>query len=106
MANRIVAAIAAREAKLRDKFADGIGLNGEPIDDLHETLEISWQDFVGFQGAQARAHVSGRITSDEAATIYAVLGGEVYRDGWPDGTSLATKLVITQVMGELIGVRA
>ena len=30
------------------------------------------------------------------------LGGETFQPNWPKGTSLATKVAITQVMGELL----
>jgi hypothetical protein len=103
MGNRIEACIERYEDRLRKQGP--IGLNGVPVESLHESNALTFQDFVDYQNAQTRAHASGRITTEEAATVYASLGGEVYRGDWPEGTSLATKLTITQLVGELLGVK-
>jgi hypothetical protein len=78
------------------------GLTGKPVDHLHEDLAISMAEFVAYQNAQTRAHVEGRITTEEASTLYMALGGETYHGDWPKRTPLATKIVVTQVMHELI----
>ena len=104
MSNRVITAIERCETKLRTQFADGVGLNGKPIDSLHEGMALSFADFTGYQGAQSRAYASGKLTADEANTIYQALGGDVFAGDWPESTSLAVKLVVTQVVGELLGV--
>ena len=46
----------------------------------------------------------GILNTDEALTIYNALG-EYHNDengGWQDGVSLATKVIITQAVGELL----
>ena len=101
--NRITVAISRNEAKL--KSMNGIGLNGKSIDSLHESMALSFDDFFGYQNAQAAAFASGKLTFEEAQTVYAALGGESFACDWPTGTSLSTKLVITQLMCELLKVK-
>ena len=103
MSNRIVDGIINAEKKIEN--LNGIGLNGTPIDELD--VSLSFEEFFAFQTAQSQAFASGRLTEDEAQLIYNSLGGEIHsseEDGWPKETSLATKLVITQVCAELMGI--
>jgi len=104
MANRIAQAIARTDAKLAGM--NGVGRDGTSLADLDAKMDLSMGDFVGYQNAQASAFAGGKLNLDEARSIYRVLGGEVYHGDWPAGTSLATKLVITRVVGELLGVAA
>jgi hypothetical protein len=103
MGNRIEACIERYEERIRKQGP--VGLNGVPVESLHESNALSFQEFVDFQSLQSRAHASGKITTAEASTVYASLGGEVYRGDWPEGTSLATKVAINQLMAELLGVK-
>jgi len=106
MENRIAAAIGRYQQRI-DGFGgeDGVGLNGQRVGDMHAGMALSLQEFVAFQNAQARAHATGRLSTDEATVIYRALGGEVYQGDWPADTPLATKVTLTQVMGELLAVR-
>lgn len=94
----------ARAQKRIDAFGgeSGMGMNGKPIASLHETNALTLADFLAFQNLQASAHVMGRITTEEAMTVYHALGGEAFIGDWPKGTSLATKIAITRLMGELL----
>ena len=101
--NRIAAAIGRYNAKIEAMGGeDATGLNGKRIGDLHADMALSLSEFVSFQNLQAQAHASGRITMGEAQLIYMALGGEAYQGDWPEGTSLATKVTITQIMEELL----
>ena len=104
MANRILASVARYQSRIDGFGGDetGIGMTGQPISALHEDMKLSLIEFVSFQNAQAHAFASGRITQEEATTIYRALGGEVFVDDWPKGTSLAMKLTITSLMGQLL----
>ena len=101
--NRIAAAIGRYQARI-DGFGgeDAVGLNGKRIGDMHADMALSFQEFVAFQNAQAHAHASGKLSSDEEMTVYRALGGEVYQGDWPEGTTLAAKVTLTQLMSELI----
>ena len=67
--NRITAAIGRYQARI-DGFGgeDAVGLNGKRIGDMHADMALSFQEFFAFQNAQARAHASGKLSSDEAMT--------------------------------------
>ena len=80
-------------------------VRGNPgLDKLQGTMAIDFQEHVAYQNAQAQAHASGKLTLEEAHIAYRALG-ELHNDGnegWAAGTDLATKVVVTQLMGELI----
>ena len=99
--NRIAEAIEATEAKISE--LDGVGVNGKPLSDLDTDLQFD--EFCAFQNAQSRAFAGGKIGMDEAQLLYRSLGGEMHHDGdgWPTDTSLATKIVVTKVCAELMG---
>ncbi len=103
MPNRILA-VAAKNQSVIDGLGGetGIGLTGKPIAALHEDMKLSLVEFVSFQNAQAHAFASGRITQEESTTVYRALGGEGFGGDWPKATSLAMKITITTLMGQLI----
>jgi hypothetical protein len=57
-----------------------------------------------YQEAQARAHASGLLTTDEAMIVYRALGevGSASNGGWAADTDLPTKVSVTLLMGELV----
>ena len=86
------------EVKLEDKDA-------ETIASLGKSCAIDSLDHASYQGAQSSAFVSGRITEDDAQIAYTSLG-EVYNEsngGWAQGTTIARKIAVTQMVAELIG---
>ena len=100
MANRIADLIGRNEARIAD--LNGVGVDGRPVESLHDEMKLSLEEFVQFQNMQASAFVQGLLTTEEAQTVYIALGGECFSPDWPEGTSLGTKTAITQVMLELI----
>ena len=103
MSNRVLTAIERR----REQLARGVKPDGTPItgdmEAAERSLDNTFADHAAYQTAQSRAHATGKITTDEAMTIYMALGEVPAADGWAAGTDLATKIVVTQVIGELIG---
>ena len=98
--NRVSSAITRydeRVAKL-----NGVGLNGKPVDSLHEAMRLTHRDFVDYQYVQAQGHALGIISPAEAQTIYLALGGEVYHPDWSSGTSIGAKTAITQFISEIL----
>lgn len=82
--------------------------NGEPITaDLvafEKSLDNSLAEVFTYQNLKSRAQVMGKITVEEAQVIYRALGGEVPSpNGWGADTDLATKVVVTSVLGALAG---
>jgi hypothetical protein len=84
----------------------GIKPDGTPITaDLAQAernLDLTFEEHYEFQQTQVWAYVTGLINVDEAQTIYAALGEVPAADGWADTTDLASKLVITVLMGEIL----
>lgn len=103
MPNRVVASIARMEERIKE--LNGVGLNGKPLDEFRKEKHLDMGEFVSYQNLQARAFSSGLLNMEEATTIYNILGGEVFKGDWPDGTSLASIIVVEQVMGELLGIK-
>ena len=67
---------------------------------LSEALRLDLSEVVGWQTAQAEAHAGGTLSTEDAQVIYHAIG--------PTGANLqrqtlATRLVITQVMQTLLG---
>lgn len=107
--NRVQAAIDRYEERIRGFGGEerGVGKDGTPLRELRAKQALTMQEFVHYQNTQAVAFHSGRLSYEEAQTLYSALGGESYAgtpDGWPAGTSLATIMTVTQVVGELMGV--
>jgi hypothetical protein len=71
---------------------------------MDDTMALTVHEHAEFQKQQARANAMGTLNTDEALTIYNALGEWHNADngGWQDGVSLATKVIITQAMGELL----
>lgn len=107
--NRIAEAI----AKVRESIASGRKVDGSgPIDagsltSLEATLAVDFTEHAAYQDAQAWAHVSGILTTEEAQVIYRALGevGAPSNGGWAAGTDLATKVVVTEVIGSILRVK-
>ena len=108
-ANRIDAAIGRQQDRIDKLVESGIDLKGRPIakslENMDETLAITVQEHDSFQNQQAQANALGKLNTDEALTIYTALGEYHYPEngGWQPQVNLATKAIITQVVGELLG---
>jgi len=107
--NRVQAAIERYEERIKGMGGEecGVGKDGTPFRDLRAKQALTLAEFIHYQNTQAAAFASGRLSYEEAQTLYGALGGESYTgppDGWPAGTTLATILTVTQVIGELMGV--
>jgi hypothetical protein len=101
-ANRLSIAIAATRKRIAER------LDTAGVARLDSGMAVTWADHAAYQNAQARAHVLGTLTTEEALVIYAALGeiGDPANGGWAGRTDLATKVVVTQVIGELISAGA
>lgn len=105
MANRVEDhAATVREAIASGRKVDGSGPIGDTAA-LDAELAVTFAEHAAYQDAQARAHLNGVITTDEAQTIYRALGeyGSEANGGWSKGTDLALKVTVTTVIGQLLG---
>jgi len=95
--NRVARAIADIRGRLEV-------LEPEKRTALNETLALENGEHFRFQNLQAEAHAMQKLTTDEALIVYESLGelGDLENGGWASGTDLATKIVVTQLMGELL----
>jgi len=96
--------------KRRRQLGSGLKPDGTPITadivEFEQSMAIDLMEFVAFQNIKSRAQLRGILTLDEAMTVYAALGeGWGSNGGWAASTDLATKVVITQLMGELLAQR-
>lgn len=95
--NRIGKAIDATRAKLEE-------LNAVARDELDAAMAVDFEEHFAYQELQARSHLEGTLTTDEATIVYVALGevGSPSNGGWASGTDLATKVVVTRLMAELL----
>jgi len=106
--NRIDAAIGRQQGRIDKLIASGVDLKGNPIEvsleNLDKTMALTARDHADFQGRQARAAAMGKLNTDESLTICAALGESHNPDngGWEYGVNLATKIIITQMISELL----
>lgn len=98
--NRITPAIAKMQSRIE-------ALTPEKRANLDAGMAVEPFEHAAFQNAQAHALAAGNLTFDEAMVIYRALGevGSSRNGGWASGTDLATKVIVTQVMGELLAKR-
>ena len=93
MPNRLTAMISDVEPELKN-------VDKTKRATLETALALDTSEVIGWQTAQAEAHASGTLNTDEAQFIYAAIGPTGLN--WTKQT-LATQLVITQVMKTLLG---
>jgi len=81
--------------------------DSEKLAELDTSLNIDFEEHFEFQQTQARAHAMGKITADEAQVLYMALGEScsTTNGGWAKSADLATKVIVTQVISELLQMR-
>lgn len=101
MSNRITAAIGRTETRIADRLASG-QVTQATLDDLHKKNDMALDEYCKFQELKSLAFAQGKITLDEANTLYGFLGEmpETF-----NSQPLAVKVVLTQFFVELLGLR-
>jgi len=96
--NRITAAIESVLPRVE-------ALDAETFAKLDAGMAVTFEDHFAYQTAQSHAHAAGKITADEAQIIYMALGEQLStgNGGWTPTTGLATKVIVTKIVSELIG---
>mgnify|MGYP003154028939 CR=1 FL=1 len=106
--NRIDAAIERQQGRIDALIEKGVDLQGQPIApslvNMDAAMALTVKEHADFQSHQSRAAAMGQLNTDESLTICAALGEWHNGDngGWQDGVNLATKVIITQVVSELL----
>lgn len=74
---------------------------------LKKKLDLTLMEFASYQDEQAMAHAGGKLSPEEAQTVYVALGRETMGPdgGWPRETDLATRIIVTKLMYELMSLR-
>jgi hypothetical protein len=71
------------------------------------TMAIDFEEHFTFQRLQSEMHAGGRLTIDEALTVYNALGevGSDANGGWAEDTDTATKITVTNLMAGALAER-
>lgn len=85
----------------------GVSITDEDIAKADKASDVTFTEHIAYQDTQAWAHASGLISYQEAQIIYQALGevGSESNGGWAEGTDTATKVTVTKVIGELLGMK-
>ena len=103
MTNRILAHAATVQAIIDA----GHQPDGSPLGDLdalREELDLDLAEVFAWQEAKSLAQAQGVISGDEALTIYTAIGGDG-GGGWTDDASLALRVSITSLIGQLLALK-
>jgi len=98
MANRIETAIARINEKLKT-------VPEEKRRSLTGTLKTGWDELIEYQKLQSTAFACGKLTLEEANTLFQLYGGELPSPERWDKLSLAEKIVGTSTAAELAKMR-
>lgn len=98
MSNRVTAAIARRRESIAERLADG-RLTESQLAKLDDDLKMDLGEFARFQTLKSHAMLEGKLTEEEAQTIYALLGEtpSVF-----NAQPIEVKVVLTTVFSELL----
>ena len=77
-------------------------LEPNKLKELDANYSLSFEEHFEFQQMQARAHASGLLSTEAARIVYIALGEGA---NWAANTDTATKVIVTQLMGELLDIR-
>lgn len=86
---------------VRDQFAT---LPADKVASVDAQLALDSGEHFEYQQIQSRAHVSGKLSTEEALVIYAALGenGSSKNGGWAASTDTATKYAVTLTIQALL----
>ena len=97
MANRIITRIEKVEKSIQAK-----GSSAKQIEESRKKMDMDIEEYCQFQNLKSVAQINGRLTLEEAQSIYGYLGNTVEHF---NAQSLAVKYVLTQVFSSLLGDR-
>lgn len=96
--NRVTAAIEKTKLRLEHRIQEGL-TTPQKVQELHRELDMEPGEFCRFQELKSLAFAEGKLTLEEANTVYELLGET------PDHFNkqhVAAKSVLTQIFGELL----
>jgi uncharacterized protein YerC len=84
--------------QINQRVVDGLA-TPEKIIEMHAKLDFGVDEYCTFQELKSLAQASGKLTFEEATTIYAYLGESVTT---LNAQPVAVKVVLTKVLQELL----
>ena len=96
--NRVTVAIEKAKARIQSRLAEGI-ITTDKVNELDRNLDMEVSEFCRFQELKSLAMLEGKLTQDEAQSVYALLGNTPEHF---NGQPVAVKSVLTQIFGELL----
>ena len=102
MANRVELGIAKLTEVMKNKLAAGETSQSQ-IDTLNKSLDLEMREYVMFQEEKSLASMDGRLTLEEAQSVYRYLGEcpSTFNE-----QPFAVKYVLTEVWGSLLKSKA
>lgn len=98
MGNRIIEGIAKVKAAIEERIAQGLTTQ-EQVDELSRTLDMDMTMYCDFQNRKSIASMDGRLSLEEAQTIYSLIGETPSKF---NSLPIHTKYVLTQVYATLL----
>jgi hypothetical protein len=104
VANRIEQHAAGVREIIAAGGKDGCLSTPEALVDFDSTLDLDFEEHYTYQNAQAHAHAAGRLSTEEAQTVYWALGEGMSAEngGWQPHVDTALKVTVTSLMAELL----
>jgi hypothetical protein len=99
MQNRIINAIERMRKQIDSRVAQGL-TTAEAVENARKSLDLDWSEFSTFQTHKSLAATNGKLTLEEAQTVYCYLGETPEHF---NGQDAGVKTVLTQVFSELLG---
>lgn len=96
--NRIESGVARCKARLDERLKAGIIAQSD-VDKLHKQLDMEIGEYVRFQELKSLASVEGKLSLDEAQTVYEFLGNTPEHF---NRQPVEVKVVLTEVFAKLL----
>ena len=96
--NRVINGIAKFEKVIAEKLDSG-SITKDKLADLQKSLDMDFDEYCKFQTTKSLASMDGRLSLDEAQTVYMYLGNTPEHF---NNLALAPKYVLTEVWSSLL----
>ena len=96
--NKVIAAIDTMEKQIAERIKSKL-VTPDKVEALRQKLDMALDEYCAFQNLKSLASVSGKLSLDEANTIYGYLGNT------PDhfnNQPVAVKVILTKIYSELL----
>jgi hypothetical protein len=98
MENRVISGIAEAKKNIESRLEKGL-VTQEKIDELSKALDMDMTMYSDFQNRKSIASMDGRLSFEEAQTIYTLIGETPTKF---NSLPIHNKIVLTQIYSELL----